>query len=152
LLDSHSHPKELIMSTETDDRAAVLELGRAWVEAELAKDNDTLAAMAHPDLRLVGPLGFILDREQWLNRYQPGQLDTTSLVWDEVHVRVLGDTAISIGRQSQQATFQGRPSNGDFRISHVFVRDRSATHGWLIAGIQLSPIMQPGGAPGGPRP
>jgi ketosteroid isomerase-like protein len=141
-----------MMSTDdTADRSALQELGKAWVAAELAKDTVTLAALAHPELRLVGPFGFVLDRKQWLDRYQPGQLDTTSLNWDDVEIRVLGDTAISIGRQSQQATFQGRPSNGDFRITHVFVRDRAATHGWLIAGIQLSTIMQPG-APGGPRP
>lgn len=140
------------MSTEVDqDRTALLDLGRTWADAEVAKDLETLEAVAHPDLRLVGPLGFILDRQQWLDRYRSGQLDTTELIWDQVELRILGDTAISIGRQSQKVTFQGRPNDGDFRITHVFVRDRAARYGWLIAGIQLSPIMQPG-APAGGRP
>lgn len=140
------------MSTDvTDDQAAILELGARWADAEVAKDLATLDAVAHPDLRLVGPFGFVLDRQQWLDRYQPGQLDTTALTWDDVELRVLGDTAISIGRQRQRASFQGRPSDGDFRITHVFVRNPAAGDGWLIVGIHLSPIMQPGPPAGAQR-
>jgi hypothetical protein len=134
----------------SDDHTVLLELGRRWVTAEIEKDLQTLDALVHSEFRLVGPLGFILDRKAWLGRYRPGQLDTTELTWDQTEIRVIGDTAISIGRQSQQATFQGRPSNGDFRVTHVFVREPSAADGWLIAGIQLSPIMQPPGASGPP--
>lgn len=130
----------------TEDQAAIQELGRRWAAAEVDKDLDTLEALTHPEFRLVGPLGFILDRQQWLDRYQPGQLDTKELIWDQADVRVLGEVAISVGRQRQQVRFQGRPNDGDFRITHVFVRDRAATYGWLIAGMHLSPIMQPGGA------
>lgn len=133
------------------DEDALRELGRRWAEAEVAKDLDTLAAMAHPDLRLVGPLGFILDRDAWINRYAGGDLDTTELTWDQVDIRVLGDTAIAIGRQHQQASYRGTPNNADFRISHVFVRDRQARFGWLIAHVQLSQLMAPPpGAPAGP--
>ena len=53
--------------------------------------------------------------------------------------------AVSIGTQTQEAAYKGTPSNGDFRISHVFVRpDRE----WLIAGIQLS-LTSPPAPPGG---
>lgn len=135
----------------TDDRAAILDLGRRWAAAEVAKDLGTLEAVAHPDLRLVGPFGFVLDRQQWLDRYRPGQLDTIELTWDDVEVRVLGDTAISIGRQRQKVSYQGRPNDGDFRITHIFVRDPAAGDGWLIAGIHLSPIMQPGSPAGAQR-
>lgn len=139
------------MSTEpVADQAAILELGRRWAAAEVDKDLATLEAVAHPDLRLVGPFGFVLDHRQWLDRYQPGQLETTELTWEDVELRVLGDTAISIGRQRQKASYQGRPNDGDFRITHVFVRDPAAGDGWLIVGIHLSPIMQPG-PPAGAR-
>lgn len=127
----------------TQDQSALLDVGRRWAAAEVAKDLPTLDALAHPDLRLVGPLGFILDRQQWLDRYQQGQLDTTELTWDQADITIIGDLAISIGRQSQKATFQGRASDGDFRITHVFVRDQAAAYGWLIASIHLSPIMPP---------
>ena len=129
----------------------LLEFGRRWAAAELAGDLDTLDAIAHPQLRLVGPLGFILDRDAWLNRYRSADLDTTELTWDQVEVRTFGDTAVTIGVQHQKVTFRGRPNDGDFRITHVLVRDRQARFGWLIVSIQLSAMAAPPpGTPAGP--
>lgn len=127
------------------DEAALRDFGRRWAEAEVAKDLDTLDAMAHPDLKLVGPLGFILDRKAWVHRYASGDLDTTELVWDQVEIRIFGDVAVSVGVQHQQVTYRGTPNNGDFRISHVFVRDPQAEFGWLIAHVQLSQLVAPPG-------
>lgn len=127
------------------DEATLTDFGRRWAAAEVSKDLDTLDALAHPDLRLVGPLGFILDRRAWLHRYAAGDLDTTELVWDQVDITIFGDVAVSIGRQHQRASYRGTPNNGDFRISHVFVRDPQARFGWLIAHIQLSQMVAPPG-------
>ena len=134
--------------SDTDE---LLALGQRWAEAEVAGDTRTLAAMAHPDLRAVGPVGFVLDRDAWLHRYDSGDLETTQLIWDQVEIRVFGDTAIAIGRQSQQATHRGRPNNVDLRISHVFLADADAEYGWRIVHIQLSNTMSgpPPGAPDG---
>jgi ketosteroid isomerase-like protein len=128
------------MSQTTDEH--IRELGRRWVAAELKRDVDALDALTVEDFTLVGPLGFVLTKQEWLDRYRTGALVTTSLVWDEVHVRVYGDAAIAVGRHTQQATYQGQPADGQFRATHIAVRvgDR-----WLLAGKHLSPI-------GGPPP
>jgi hypothetical protein len=83
-------------------------------------------------------LGFVLDKQQWLDRYRSGDLATTALTWDEVDIRYYGESVITIGAQSQQAAYTGSPSNGDFRVTRVFVRDGER---WKIAGMQLSPTM-----------
>lgn len=119
-------------------------LGRRWAAAEVAKDIDTLAMITHPDFRLVGPLGFVLGRDAWLQRYEPGQLDTEQLDWEDVAITMFGDSAVAIGRQRQRATYGGRRSDGDFRVTHIFAQEPAAAHGWLIAGMHLSPITQPG--------
>ena len=121
------------MSTTTEQ---IRDLGGRWVDAEVAADVETLEALATEDFRLVGPFGFILDKQQWLDRYRSGDFSTTTLAWHDVDVREYGDTAIAIGTQTQQAAYRGSPSNGDFRVTHVFVR---AGHDWAIASIQLSP-------------
>ena len=64
--------------------------------------------------------------------------------WDEVDVREYGDTAVAIGRQTQQAAYRGQPSNGQFRVTHVAVRESA---GWRLAGMHLSPIAAPPGRP-----
>jgi ketosteroid isomerase-like protein len=121
------------MTTTTDQ---IRDLGTRWVEAELAADVNTLDSMATDDFRLVGPFGFVLDKEQWLDRYRSGDFATAALDWRDVDMRDYGDCVVSIGTQSQEATYKGSPSNGDFRISHVFVRNGDR---WRIASMQLSP-------------
>jgi ketosteroid isomerase-like protein len=131
------------MTTTTEQ---IRDLGARWVDAELAADVDTLASLVTDDFRLVGPFGFVLDKEQWLDRYRSGDFSTAALAWRDVDVREYGDCAVSIGTQSQEAAYKGAPSNGDYRVSHVFVREPGA---WRIAGIQLSPtsFAPPPGAP-----
>ena len=92
------------------------------------------------DFRLVGPFGFVLDREQWLDRYRLGDFVTTVLDWHDVEIRDHGDAAMSIGTQTQEAAYRGAANNGNFRIGHVFVRHDGR---WSIAGIQLSLTAPP---------
>ncbi|QWF84997.1 nuclear transport factor 2 family protein [Amycolatopsis sp. CA-230715] len=120
----------------------VLELGRRWAAAEERGDTAVLDELTTDGFRLVGPLGFVLDKAQWLQRYGGGALVTESLAWEDVEVRDLGQTAIAIGVHAQVASHQGNPANGRFRATHVLVRDGER---WLLAGIHLSPI-------GGPSP
>jgi ketosteroid isomerase-like protein len=120
-------------------------LGARWVEAELAADVEALDALATDDLRLVGPFGFVLDKQQWLDRYRSGAFSTTALEWNDVEVREYADSVVTIGTQTQQAAYNGSPSNGEFRITHIFVRSGDD---WRIAGMQLSPtaFTPPAGA------
>jgi len=131
------------MSTE---QHPVHELGQRWAAAEQAADADALDALATDDFTLVGPLGFVLDKQQWLDRYHNGDLVTSSLVWNDVHVRDYGTAAIAVGVHTQQAAYRGQPSDGRFRATHVAVQ---AGDRWLLAGIHLSPIAPPPGRPAG---
>jgi len=117
--------------------STIEELEERWVQAEVAGDVSTLDAMAAEDFRLVGPFGFVLDKEQWLERYRGGDLVTTRLEWRETQIRELGDTALVIGIHDQRATYRGTPSDGQFRSTHIWVRSDGD---WQLAGTQLSPI------------
>ncbi|SFW82713.1 nuclear transport factor 2 family protein [Amycolatopsis australiensis] len=133
------------MSTEEQVR----ELGRVWAAAEERGDTEALAGLAAEGFRLVGPLGFVLDRDQWLARYRSGDLVTERLTWDEVEVRDFGTTAVAIGVHTQVAKHRDNPVDGRFRATHVLVRDDGR---WRLAGIHLSPIGGPppfASAPGG---
>jgi ketosteroid isomerase-like protein len=128
-------------------RNAIRELGDRWLGAEVDADVDTLQTLVTDDFRLVGPFGFVLDKEQWLDRYRSGDFSTSRLSWDDVDIRDYGEAAISIGTQNQEAAYQGRPSNGAFRITHVFVRRGDS---WSIAGMHLSPTTPPSPPAGTP--
>ncbi|WP_163510575.1 nuclear transport factor 2 family protein [Fodinicola acaciae] len=122
----------------------IRDLGERWATAEQSGDTATLASLVVDDFTLVGPLGFILDRDQWLHRYESGGLTTEKLVWDEVAVRDYGDTAVAIGRHTQEASFQGNRADAAFRGTHIYLRRDGQ---WLLAGIHLSPIGAPAFGP-----
>jgi hypothetical protein len=130
------------VSTPTTPLEELADLDRTITRAEIAGDTATLDALATDDFMLVGPVGFVLDKQQWLDRYRGGGLHTHALAFEDAVTRVHGDYAIRIGRHIQQAEFQGRPVNGEFRATHIAVRDGGR---WRLAGVHLSPI-------GGPPP
>jgi ketosteroid isomerase-like protein len=129
------------MQPTTDE--TIRELGRRWADAERRGDVAALDAITADDFTLVGPAGFALDKQQWLDRYRTGALVTRSLNWDEIEVRDYGAAAVAIGYHSQEASYQHHCADGRFRATHVAVR-HSGGH-WLLAGIHLSPM-------GGPPP
>ncbi len=125
------------MSTTEDQVRALAE---HWAQAERRGDVTALGALITDDFTLVGPLGFVLTRQQWLDRYRTGALRTMSLTCDLAGVRDYAGTAVAAGRVSQRATYQGQPADGQFRVTQVAVR-RGAD--WLLAGMHLSPIAGP---------
>jgi hypothetical protein len=130
------------MIQELSSRAAISDLGRRWVRAELQGDGEALDRIAARGLTLVGPVGFVLDRQQWINRYRlPGGLRMQALEWSDLSVRQYGETVVVVGVQTQKATYAGRPRDGRFRVTQVCVREDGV---WKLASLHLSPI---GGAP-----
>jgi ketosteroid isomerase-like protein len=129
----------------SNDVAAIEEFGQRWVEAELAGDTSAMDSLAHKDFLLVGPLGFIVDKTQWLERYSSGALVTSALDWRDTTVRVFGDTAVVIGVHDQEAAYRSQPNNGQFRATHILIRDSGE---WRLVGMHLSPIATP---PMGPQ-
>lgn len=126
------------MPTSTEE--AIRQLHRSWADAEQRGDTGTLAALTTDEFVLVGPLGFLLNKQQWLDRYRNGDLDTTSLDWHDTQTRIYGGCAVVVGVHSQKAAYRGNPVDGDFRSTHIVIcRDGQ----WLLAGIQLSPIAAP---------
>jgi ketosteroid isomerase-like protein len=118
----------------------ILEVGRRWADAELRGDADALSKLLDADFVCVGPLGFLLDKEQYIAGRQSGDLKQQAFDWQDVRVRVYGDAAVAVGSQVQKTTFQGHDASGQFRATQVLVR---TGENWLIASLHLSPIGQP---------
>jgi ketosteroid isomerase-like protein len=124
-----------------DDRSRqVEEFVGEWAAAEQRGDNTFLEGALTDDFVGVGPLGFMLTKEQWLGRFAGG-LSYESFSLEEVEARLHGDAAIVTGRQKQAGGFQGNDVGGEFRASLVLVEREGR---WLLACWHASPIA---GAP-----
>lgn len=124
------------------DPAGLEEQIDRWVEAELAGDTAALHALAVGEFALVGPLGFVLDRAEWLGRYVGGGLVTTSLAFTDRQLRILGRMGLVIGVHEQAGSYAGRPNDGRYRVTQIWV---DAVDGPRLAGLQFSPIATPPG-------
>lgn len=115
-------------------------LAEQWATAEQSADTAAIERTLADDFAGVGPLGFLLSKQEWIQRHQSGALRYTSFVLNEAQVRVYGDAAIMIGRITQAGTYQGHDTSGQFRVTLVWVRQQK---GWRLANLQLSTIGQP---------
>ena len=129
------------------DEDHVRDLLSAFVAAELSGDPDAIAPLLADDFVGVGPLGFLLSRQDWLDRKQNG-LRYTDFAVREPKVRTHGDdTAVVIATQVVEGTYQGNPVPAQSRTTLVFVgRQLASIHMSFVAGTPGAPPM-----PGPPR-
>ncbi|HKU30002.1 MAG TPA: nuclear transport factor 2 family protein [Arthrobacter sp.] len=123
-----------------ETRSNIEELSLTWAEAERNNDAAALDKLLAEDFTAVGPRGFVLTRAEWLQRYQEGTFINDKLEWNINSVRTYSDSAVLIGIQNQQSAYRGQPSNGQFRVTQILVRNDGR---WQIAGLHLSPTAQP---------
>ena len=123
----------------------VLRLADAWATAELRGDTTFLERILTDDYTGIGPLGFMLTKQEWIVRHQAGDLKYESFSLDEVKVRVYNDdAAVLTGRQVQNGAYRGNSIQAQFRTTLVFVRQQGQ---WQLASLQLSTIGQPRNIP-----
>jgi ketosteroid isomerase-like protein len=128
------------MTTRNDVETAL----SRWTAAEAAGDSAALQTLLADDFTAVGPLGFTLTKQDWLDRHAPGQLTYETFDLDELQVRVYDDAAVAIARQSAQGTHQGQPVPSALRITLVLTR---ADDRWRLAVAHMSFIAGTPGAP-----
>jgi len=116
------------------------QLGADRAHAELRGDTAFVNQLLADDFVGIGPRGFTLTKEQWLERLDSGDLRYESLTWSDVQVRVYGDTGVAIGRETSKATYKGMDIQGQYRETQLYVRQDGR---WLLAGLQLSPMAGP---------
>jgi hypothetical protein len=61
---------------------------------------------------LIGPRGFVLDRQQCLKRHRSGVLRTEAFAWSDVRVREYGSTAVVEETVMQRTAYQGPDASG----------------------------------------
>jgi ketosteroid isomerase-like protein len=131
--------KEGPMTATTD----VLDLVGRWAEAEQGNDAEALDGVLAGDFVGVGPLGFVLDRQQWLARFANG-LENRAFVVQDAQVRDYGAAAAVVGVLAQETSFQGRDNSGRFRLTLVAVQSPDR---WRLANAHIGPLQQPPGPP-----
>lgn len=116
----------------------------AWSESERAGDIRRIDAMLTDDFVAVGPLGFVLPKQAWLDRHRPGGLSYDSFALTEVQARVHGTAAVVTARNDTDGSYQDHALPEASRATLVLVRDNAT---WRIAAAHMSFLAGTRGAP-----
>ena len=131
---------QVSMNTTTTNTTeqSLNKLAQDWAAAELRGDTAFLERTLADDFVGIGPRGFMLTKDDWLQRIKSGDLKYESLNWDEAKVRLYDKAAIVTGRAMQKVNYQGNVMEARLRTTLVFVNQQ----GWQLAGLQFSPIVE----------
>jgi len=116
----------------------ILELQRAFDDAELRADTDLLDTLLADDFLSIGERGFQLDKRQWIDRHRDFRylaIETTA-----VDIRRYDQAAIVRCVQRSRASWRGDSMTLAVRLSQVWIKQPD---GWRLAGIQFS-TLDPG--------
>ena len=126
-----------------DDAEHVEELQRRWMQAWVEDDLETCERLLAPEFRLRSvATDTIVDRDEWLRQVREGRVQATAFSYDEMAVEVLGDTAVTMSRTTQQAKIADRDWSATLNVTDVWVRRDGA---WQVVARHAS---RPAGAGG----
>jgi hypothetical protein len=114
------------------------ELGRNWAAAELRGDTDSLEHLLSDAFVGTSSRGFMLSKEEWLDRHRSGELKHDAFIWDDENVRVYEDAALVTGRETVRGRYRDHQVDEQFRATQVFVCQDGR---WMLAGIDLAPVV-----------
>jgi hypothetical protein len=120
------------MDAVADD---ILELARAFDDAELRGDAERLGGLLADDFLSIGEQGYQLGKQAWIGRH--GEFRYLSIETTEVDVRRYDKTAIVRCVQRSRATWRGEPMALAVRLSQVWIWRPG---GWQLAAIQFSTL------------
>lgn len=100
----------------------LIKLENDWNNAEVKRDVAALSRILADDWTVADPEGTIVNKAQDLAEIKSGESVTTSAVADEMKVRVYGDAAVVVGRNTVKEQYKGKDFSGQYRFTDTWVK------------------------------
>jgi Domain of unknown function (DUF4440) len=116
------------------------DLGTAYEEVVAglrAGDQDLLRRRVAPECRVVGPKGFLIDREEWIASHDGQVFEMLNLETVESEVARYDETATRLDLQRSECLFNGEQISGLYRVLSVW---RAEPAGWQLRLIQYTAV------------
>lgn len=120
-------PRSVIDRLEGQDREAQTAL--------LASDANTLQRLVAADALIIGPKGFIINRDTWISVTRSRRTSNSSSSRPETECRDYDNAGIRFDLINSECRYQGETIRGRFRVAQAWVTD----HGrWQLASVQYT--------------
>ena len=120
----------------SNDEHGVLAAERELQAAQRASDVAELERLLHPDLLAVGPDGSLADKAADLEAHRTGVFTIAELEEEELHVRTVGDTAVTFVVLRIRGTIGDDEVAGRMRYTRTWTRDGG---GWRVIAAHIAP-------------
>jgi uncharacterized protein (TIGR02246 family) len=115
----------------------LLQLEHDWSQSEVKKDAAAFAKIVADDWILIDYTGRPVNKQQALADLKNGAYTVQSQVLADLKVRVLGNTAVVTGRDTETSTERGKSTTGTYAWTDVFtLRDGR----WQIVASQETKV------------
>jgi ketosteroid isomerase-like protein len=132
----------LSLVQKRDSRHEIDQLEDEWRTAILGGDVKTMDSLLADDYMAITAAGTLQSRDETLANLRSGRLHFTTLTITDRKVRFYGSTAVVTSLVTIEATNADGPVTGDYRYTHVYVRDAQGV--WKIVSFEASHVRRPG--------
>jgi Domain of unknown function (DUF4440) len=105
--------------------------------ALLTGDWATLEQLIAPDARIIGPRGFMTDRDEWLSVHREAGYELVRFEPFETEVHAYGSAGVRIDSVESECVYRGETIKGRFRVTQSWVTDADR---WQLAAIQYTAL------------
>jgi uncharacterized protein (TIGR02246 family) len=118
---------------QTGPHTAVWQALEAFRQASLANDASKLDTLVADDCTaIVGP-GLLVTKPQLLSAVRDGSLIVDEVTFDDIVIRIYGNTAVVTHVMNIKERLSGTPLAGRYRTTRVFL---NADGGWRLIAFQ----------------
>ena len=132
----------LSLAQKHESRHEIDQLEDEWRNAVLNSDAKAMDSLLADDYMAITPAGTLRSREEALANMRSGNEHFTSLTITDRKVRFYGTTAIVTSLATIQASTSGGQVTGDYRYTHVYVRNAQGQ--WKLVSSEASHVRKPG--------
>ncbi len=130
------------LAQKHESRHEIDTLEDEWRSAVLSSDAKVMNTLLADDYIGITAAGTLRSREDELDNLRSGRVHFTTLTITDRRVRFYGTTAVVTSMATVQATNPEGQVSGDYRYTHVYVRD--AQGAWKIVSFEASHVREPG--------
>jgi ketosteroid isomerase-like protein len=118
----------------------LMKLENEWADAMVKRDAAALDGILANDYTGTNADGIVSTKAQYLASLKSGKDVISSLVLDDMRVRVYGDTAVVTGRSTAKEVSEGKDISTQFRWTDMWVKDYAGR--WQCVASHSSNIAQ----------
>ena len=107
-------------------------------QAMLASNVSVLNELLAPEIIITNHLGQLLEKQDDLAAHESGLIKINELKPSEQHIQIHGEVAIVSVRMQIMGSYDGNPSNGDFRFTRVWAISSSGN--WHIVSAHIGMV------------